>query len=912
MTIRNLEGFFAPQSIAVIGPSRHDPAVTDYVLQALSGFTGKGPVHLIGVQAETEHSGFGSASSIDDLTAGPDLAICLGPSDDIPRTIAGLAARGTRAVLLLSPGYENWPEDLLQQCREAARPANLRLIGPGSLGFAVPALSLDTLLSAAKPLPGDIAFFARSGAVLNGTLSWAASHQTGFSGVVSLGARMDVDIGDLIDYFAQDYRTRAILLHLENLSSPRKFISAARAAARSKPVIVIRSGRSLETVGTGRTHAGRLANPDLVYEAVFRRAGLLRVNDLDEMFEAVETLSRIRVPHCESLAVVANGRSLAAFASDRLSDLGANLARLDPETVAEITPFCRPARNPEGMIGARGKVVLREDLPSEDLKFTLDRILQDKNVDGLLTLHSGTAFTSLGEIGKAIAETAVESRKRTRRSKALVTGLIGGDSTIRAPLDAAGLPCYFSSGEAVRSIMHLARDARARDFLMAVPPSMPSDFTPDKASARRIVDKALTENRTWLSPVEVAAVLAAYQIPLIGTELAETAPEAAEIARHFFRSARHCVVKLVSPDLPFKSEIDGVRLGLESPEAVETAAQQLLDQTRKMFPAASISGISVHPMLEDRNGLELYMGLANTPVFGPLIVFGQGGTVVEDSGDVSLELPPLDLKLADALIGRIHISRLLAGTRARPRLDREAVSLTLVKLSQICVDIPEILELDINPLVARQDGVLALDARITLGEPVEHPGRQGRSRLSIAPYPSEWEQSLTLKDGRTVFVRPVRPDDEDRFKTLFEAIAPEDLRLRFFAPVRDFSHRFLAQLTQLDYARAMAFAAIDPETGNLLGVVRLHTDPDHQTGEYAVIVRSDLKGIGLGWALMQLIIRYARADGIATIKGEVLKENTSMLAMCEKLGFSVKTSRDDPGIADVTLPVTGLDEDLDG
>jgi len=912
VTIRNLEGFFAPQSIAVIGPSRHDPAVTRHLLDALSGSAGKRPVNLIGLEAENTPGEFDAAASVDDLTHGPDLAICLGPQDGLPLTIAGLAARGTRAVLLLSPGFESWPEELLQRCREAARPTNLRIIGPGSLGVAVPALGLDTLLSAAKPLAGDVAFFARSGAVLNGTLSWAASNQTGFSGVVSLGARTDVDIGDLIDYYTQDYRTRAILLHLENLSAPQKFLSAARAAARSKPVIVIRSGRSLETGGTGRTHAGRLANPDLVYEAVFRRAGLLRVDDLDEMFEAVETLSRIRVQNCQSLAVVANGRSLAALASDLLTDLGASLARLDPETVAAIVPFCRPARNPDGVIGARGKIVLKEDLPAADLKFVLNRVLQDTGVDGVLTLHAGTAFTSLDDIGKAIVETADDNRKRTRRRKALVAGLIGGDSTTRGPLNAAGLPCYASPAEAVRSIMYLARDARARDFLMAAPPSLPADFTPDKASARRIVDVALAENRTWLSPMEVAAVLAAYQIPLIGTELAATAREAADIARHFFKAARHCVVKLISPDLPFKSQVDGVRLGLENPEAVEAAAQQLLDQTREMFPAATVSGVSVHPMLEDRNGLELFLGLADTPVFGPVIVFGQGGTVVEDSNDVSLELPPLDLKLADALIGRIRISRLLNGTRARPRLDRAAVALTLVKLSQISIDIPEILELDINPLVARQDGVLALDARITLGEPVEHPGRQGRSRLSIAPYPSEWEQTLSLKDGRTVFVRPIRPDDEDLLKAFFEAISPEDLRLRFFAPVRDFSHRFLAQLTQLDYARAMAFAAIDPETGKLLGAVRLHTDPDHQTGEYAVIVRSDLKGIGLGWALMQLIIRYAKADGIGTIKGEVLRENTSMLAMCEKLGFSVRTSRDDPGIAEVTLPVTGLDEDLDG
>lgn len=909
MTIRNLEGFFAPQSIAVIGPSRHEPVVTERLLQSLGRASGKPPLQLIGLPTTGTWPGH-TAKTIDDVTAAPDLAICLGPTADMPQTIAQLSACGTRAVLLLSPGFETWPEDLLQQCRQAARPTNLRIIGPGSLGLAIPALSLNALLGVEKPLAGDIAFFARSGAVLNATLSWAAHHQIGFSAIVSLGARMDVDISDLIDYFSRDHRTHAILLHLDNLSSPLKFISAARAASRSKPVIVIRSGRSLDICGTGMTHAGRLANPDMVYEAVFRRAGLLRVDDLDEMFEAVETLSRIRVPKCEALAIVTNSRSLATLAADHLGNLGGHLAELNAETVDALEAFCRQVPNLNAPASDRSQIVLKDDLPPDGLKSVLNKLLDDSGVDGVLTLHAGTAFTSLVSVANAIAGTMEETRRKTKRSKAVVAGLVGGDANARIPLDEARIPCYSTPAETVRGVMYLTRDARARDFLMAAPPSVPQDFTPDKDTARRITSHALAEGRTWLSPSEVSALLSAYQIPVIQGTVAETAAEAAEIAKRIFESTHYCVAKLISPDLPFKSQIDGVRLSLESPAAVATAAQELLDQTQRMFPAARITGISVHPMLEDRHGLELFLGLANTPVFGPVIVFGQGGTVVEESADIALELPPLDLNLAQALIDRTRVSRLLEGSRARPRLDRSAVALTLVKLSQICVDNPEIAELDINPLVARQDGVLVLDARITLEEPVSHPGRRGRSRLSIAPYPTEWEQTLTLKSGRDVFIRPVRPEDEDMFRAFFETITEEDLRLRFFAPVRAFNHRFLARLTQLDYARAMAFAAIDPESGTLLGAVRLHTDPDHETGEYAVLIRSNLKGIGLGWALMQLIIRYAKADGLKTITGEVLKENTSMLSMCEKLGFTVSTSPDDISIADVSLAVAETPDSL--
>jgi len=699
------------------------------------------------------------------------------------------------------------------------------------------------------------------------------------------------------------------VLHLEGIAVPRKFISAARAAARSKPVIVIRSGKSRDTGGTGRTHAGRLATTDLVYETVFRRTGLLRVFDLDEMFEALETLSHIRVPRCNQVAVIANGRSLASLAVDRLQDLGGQFATLSPETRLELDAVSRDQTHLETTPAASGSLILRESVSPEEITTAITTVLKDPGVDGAVVLQAASAFQPLKSIAKAVTDAAAKDRRRTGRKKALVAGLIGSDGTIRAELSAAKIPNYASPAEAARSLMHLAHDAQAREFLMAAPPSLPTSFTPDVERARTIVETALQEGRSWLDPKEVCDVLEAYDMPIMETVMAATSEEAADLSRAFFGKSRHCVAKLISPDLPFKSRIDGVRLGLESPEAVQAAAEELIANTRRDYPDAAIAGISIHPMLEDRHGMELYMGLAETAEFGPVLVFGHGGTSIEESEDIALELPPLDLNLAEAQIGRTRIARLLDGGPSRPALDREALAQALVKLSQITIDIPEIMELDINPLVALPSGLIGLDARMTLCHPEKRPGRTGGSRLAITPYPQEWEQALTLKGDREVFVRPVRPEDEDLFKTFFESITPEDLRLRFFAPVRDFSHRFLSRLTQLDYARAIAFAAIDPQTGSLLGVVRLHADPDHQTGEYAVMVRSDLKGVGLGWALMKLIIRYAKADGIQTVKGEVLKENTSMISMCQALGFTVGTSPDDPGIALVTLPVSEMPEE---
>jgi len=909
VTIRNLEGFFAPESIAVFGPCRHPGVLTQQLIACLKEIEASHPVTLVGIDEDVPFRG-SKVDRLEELKAMPDLAIYLARAEDAPGTIARLGAGGTKAVLIPSPGFEIWPAPLLQACREAARETNLRLIGPGTLGLAVPASRLNALLSAEIPEKGEVAFFSRSGAVLNSTLSWAKAHRTGFSAVVSLGARMDVDVGDLIDYFAQDYRTRAIVLHLEGIAVPQKFISAARAAARSKPVIVIRSGKSRDTGGSGRTHAGRLARTDLVYETVFRRTGLLRVHDLDEMFEALETLSHIRVPHCRKLAVIANGRSLASLAVDRLMDLGADFADLGPETRSSLDGISRAYTDLDATPAANGSVILKESVTPEEITGAITSVLKDPEVDGAIVLQAASAFQPLPAIAKAVIDAGVADRRRSGRRKALVAGLIGGDGTVRAELSEAKIPNYASPAEAARSLMHLAHDAQAREFLMAVPPSLPSSFSPDTATARGIVDAALAEDRTWLSPPEVVAVLKAYDLPVMATEMAKSPNEAADLSKPFFETAEHCVAKLISPDLPFKSRIDGVRLGLQDPAAVKHAAEDLVAKTKRDFPDARIAGISIHPMLEDRHGLELYMGLAETPEFGPVLVFGHGGTSIEESVDIALELPPLDLNLAQAMINRTRIARLLDGGPARPALDRAALGAALVKLSQITIDIPEIQELDINPIVSLPSGLIALDARMTLCRPEKRPGRTGSSRLAIAPYPQEWEQTLVLKGGREVFVRPVRPEDEDLFKTFFEAVTPEDLRLRFFAPVRDFSHRFLARLTQLDYARAIAFTAIDPENGSLLGVVRLHADPDHQTGEYAVMVRSDLKGLGLGWALMKLIIRYARADGIDVIKGEVLKENTSMISMCQALGFTVGTSPDDPGIALVTLPVKELPEEV--
>lgn len=901
MTIRNLEGLFRPSSIAVAGPSRLPAGALELLLDRLarSGFSG--PLSLVSGSDDdlaVLPEGIAHAGSIGDLPSPPDLLILTGAPDGAADLISTAGAAGTRAAIALSAGYDRWSEDASRAALLAARPHLLRLLGPGSLGVAAPAARLAAHLGACEAERGDLAFIARSGTVVNATLSWAHANGTGFSGIVSLGQRSDVDASDLLDWFATDYRTRAILLHLETIVNPRKFLSAARAAARSKPVVVLRSGASRERPLDGITHAGRIARPDAVFDAALARAGVLRVDTLDEMFEAAETVSRIRPISGRRLGIAATGGSLATLAGDHLKRLGGELADLTEETAVTLAPLQRP-----GVSGAN-PLTLDETAPPESYAKAAATMLGDPNVDAVLTVVAPSPFVDMGETADALAALAAPGRGGHARRKPLLVALAAGKPLPRKALDDARVPCHGSASEAVRAFMHLARYAEAREQLMAAPPSLPTDFSPDVETARHIVRATLDRGETWLSPPDVSRVLAAYGIAEVESRLARDPEEAASIAARLLQDTDRLALKLVSPELPFKSDVGGVVLDLSTPEAVEKAASDLLARIARTHPHARVAGIVLQPMVRHAHASEIFIGLADDATFGPVIGFGHGGTGVEVMGDVALALPPLDLNLAEALIRRTRVSRLLQGFRNRPRADLHAVALTLVKVSQIAIDIPEIREMDLNPVAVDHRGVLALDARIAIAEPVVHSGRSGRSRLAILPYPQEWERTITLKDGSTVKVSPVKPEDEHRYRRFFEEkVTPEDLRLRFFAPVKEFSHAFMARLVQLDYARAMAFAASDPATGEILGVVRLHADPDHHAGEYAIIVQSGLKGKGLGWALMQLIIDYAAADGIGTIKGEVLKENTTMLAMCGALGFSIHPSPEDDSIAEVTLPV---------
>ncbi|WP_374012923.1 GNAT family N-acetyltransferase [Pseudoxanthomonas koreensis] len=895
MSTYALDAVFRPRSVAVVGASPRERSVGRTVIRNLrdAGFSGQ--VAVVNPKYP-QIEGIATVARLADLPFRPKLVVVSTPAATVPGVIAEAIAAGARAAVVVTAGLGHGPGSLQEQVRELARPHGLRIVGPNCLGVMAPHARLNVSFAARGPLPGDLALVSQSGAIASGLVEWGAARSIGFSAVVSLGDAMDVDFGDLLDWFAQDRKTRAILLYIESLRDARKFMSAARAAARSKPVVVVKSGRHAQGAKAAATHTGALAGSDAVYDAAFRRAGLLRVLALDELFAAAQTLGRLHSAPGRRLAMLTNGGGLGVLAVDRLVDLGGTVAALDAATVARLDAVLPPTwsrANPVDIVG---------DADAGRYTAALEALLASDDNDAVLVMNVPTALSAPVEAAEAVAG-VLERRARSTPHKPVLGVWLGSPPEAVARLDAAGVPTYATESDAVRGYTYLVRHREAQQALMETPPSLPEDFVVDAAAAQAIVADALAQGRQWLDPLEVAALMQAYGIPIAETILAADPDAAVAAAAPMLARGTPVALKILSPDIVHKSDVDGVRLNLASADSVREAAAGILARARQLRPQADIHGVTVHPMIVKSKARELICGLADDATFGPVVVFGRGGTAVEVIDDKALALPPLDLRLAHDLISRTRVSRILKAYRDVPAADERAIALVLVKLAQLAADVPQVRELDINPLLADRDGVIALDARVAIGPYQESGKGPWHPRFVIRPYPKEWEREVALANGRHMQVRPVRPEDEAMFRAFFEKVTEEDLRLRFFSAVRHFSHEFIARLTQLDYARSIALVAVDPDNGQMLGAVRLLADANYQRGEYGILVRSDLKGYGIGWQLMRIMIEWAGSIGLATVEGQVLRENGTMLAMCRQLGFRVVPDREDPTMMNVALDV---------
>jgi acetyltransferase len=895
MSTYRLKNLLSPRSVALVGASPRQGSVGRAILGNIRKAQFKGEFGLVNSHY-AEINGAASVSSLDKLPFVPELVVIRAPATAVVGLIEEAGQRGAAGALIVSAGLGHGEGSRAEAAERAAQKYGMRLIGPNCLGIMMPGVALNASFSAHMPCQGSLALISQSGAIAAGMVNWAAQRGVGFSGIVSIGDQLDVDIADLLDYFALDRKTHAILLYIEAIKDARKFMSAARAAARIKPVVVVKSGRMMQGAKAAATHTGALAGSDAVYDAAFRRAGTLRVSDLRELFDCAETLGRVEAPSGKRLAILTNGGGIGVLAIDRLVELGGIPAAIGPaarEKLDAVLPPTWSGSNPVDIVG---------DADAARYAAALEVLLADAGNDAVLVMNVQTAIAPADEIAATVTDVVSKYRQQCLGSaKPVLAVWVGADQKIIDFLGGAGIPNYPTEDDAVRGFIHLVQHREVVATLAQVPPAMPGEFTPDTAAARQIVAAALADDRQWLDPVEIARLFEAYQIPMVPTSAAADAEQAAAQASALFAQGATVVLKIMSRDIVHKSDVGGVVLNLASGDAVRAATTAILARAKALRPEARIAGVIVQAMVVQPKARELILGLADDPTFGTVVVFGHGGTAVEIINDKALALPPLDLQLARDLIERTRVSRLLRAYRDVPAVKQDSVAMVLVKLAQMAADIPEIRELDINPLLADQAGVLAVDARVAVGHAARKFAGSGPTNFAVRPYPSQWQRHLQVKDGWSVFVRPIRPEDEPLIHELLRHVTSQDLRLRFFAPMKEFTHEFIARLTQLDYARAMAFVAFDEATNELVGMVRLHSDSIYESGEYAILLRSDLKGRGLGWTLMQLIIEYAKSEGLKRISGEVLQENTPMLKMCRELGFAVKSDTAEPTLCNVTL-----------
>ncbi len=916
MTTRYMRRFFEPESIAVIGASERNPSLGGTVLKNIlqAGFRGT-------LMAVNPHGGEGILgvprfASVAALPEPPDLAVVCTQPETIPRLVDELGKKGVRAVLIVmgglsmeaSPGGLGQVVELARNLLglpleggktlkeavwEAAQPHDLRIMGPNCIGVVVPRHRLNASYAHCHVPTGEVAYFGQSGMLGLALMDYAAGRGIGFSHVTTLGDSLDIDIADVIEYLEADWQTRAIVVHVENLTSGRRFMSALRAAARSKLVFVLKSNRNRASDDPLLPVAPGLGDPDQVYDAAFRRAGVLRVDRVDELFQAVETLTRMRRPRGERIAVMANGIGPALLACDQVARHGGTLAELKPDTVGALMEhlprYCQ-CSNP---------VDLSADATPERFARVLEMLLGDTEVDALMVLHVPTTIAPALETARAVIPLAREARIP------VLTSWMGHRSppAAREAFDQAGISTFDTPEQAVDAFMRMVEYRRNQDQLSQTPPRpQPGEPTCDTGAVWAVVGESLNAGRELLTDPESMRVLQAAAIPVAEThhaaDLSGVTAEAACLTPPL-------AVKVLTEETcrPFGQPWSGagIALDLGTIGDAQDAARALAAEARRR--GLAIGGFKLQRMRRGLGSIRLSLGITRDPVFGPLLFFGAGGSQKTAVNDRWVGFPPLNLALATALIDATAAGRGLSDFSRDEQADREALAAMLVRLGQLVVEVPMIAALEINPLIVNPDGILALDWKIAIG---------AASETAIVPYPAELEETATLKrSGREVLLRPIRAEDAPAHAAFVGRLSPEAIRYRFFRPRSNFTRQELAQATQIDYAREMAFIATaeapDGEA-ETLGVVRAWTDPDNVGTEFAVIVDDAMRGEGLGTLLMNKIIAYARARGILEMRGTVLPDNRPMLALATRLGFESRYSAEEEAVV-ITLALNDPTDD---
>ena len=879
MSIRNLEKIFNPHRVAVIGASSNPGTVGFSILRNMINAGFNGVVYPVNPKRESVQ-GIQSYPDIASLPRVPDLAVICTPAATVPGLVRECGEAGIRGLIILSAGFREIGSEgkaLEAEVKAAAAEFDgLRIIGPNCLGIIVPRIGLNATFAAGHPPNGNVAFISQSGALCTSILDWAVDEGIGFSHFVSVGNLLDVDFGDLIDHFGEDEQTRSILLYIESVSEARKFMSASRAFARSKPILVYKAGRFAESAKAASSHTGAMAGEDAVYDAAFRRAGMVRVYEIGDLFDSAELLAKIRPPSGARLAILTNAGGPGVMATDALIARRGTLAQLSSETMDklnEILPRFWSHGNPVDVLG---------DAPPERYAAALEILLADSGVDAVIAVLAPQSVTDPTTTAREVSAIANKSTKPVLA--AWMGGRLMRDGT--ELFNRAGVPTYATPDQAVEAFMHLVDYARNLELLYETPREMPVRLSLDQAAIRKHVAPTLAKGGI-LSEADSKGILAAYGIPVVLPRTARSADEAVSVAREVKYPV---VLKILSPDITHKTDVGGVALGLHSDDEVRAAFVRMMDTVRERQPNARIEGVTVQRMIDTSRGFELLVGAKKDPTFGTVLMVGMGGIAAEVYKDTALELPPLNERLTRRRLESLQIWPLLEGYRGRPGADLDLLVETIMRVSYLVADYPEIAELDINPLVASPDEVVAVDARIVVDADVLKNPPRPYAHLAIRPYPEGYSRRATLRNGTAVTLRPIRPEDEPLWHEMLAVSSRESIRFRFRYLFKQSTHQMAIPFCFIDYDREMAIVAEVEDGGRkkIAGVGRLVVGPDPANAEYAVFVADPWQNQGLGGTLTDYCLEIARGWGVQVVAAETTPDNMRMIAIFQHRGFAIE------------------------
>ena len=884
-----LHPLFNARSVAVFGASEREDSVAGILFRNLrkSGYSGE--VYPVNPKHETVFGDrcYGYAS---ELPATPELALIATPAPTVAQVMEECGKRGIRHAIVLTAGFREVGAKgaaLEETVKAVAKKYGIRFIGPNCLGIQRPAIGLNATFSQGATLAGDLALVSQSGALCTAMLDWAETNGIGFSSVISTGASADLDFGEILDYLACDTQTRGILLYIEGIRDARRFMSALRAAARFKPIVMVKVGRHATGAKAAQSHTGALVGSDAVFDALVRRAGVVRVNTILQLFASARALSTHIKPTGNRLAIVTNGGGPGVMATDLAVDMGLRMAELSAasiETLNAVLPASWSHANPLDIIG---------DATAERYRAAVDACLHDDNVDGVLVMLTPQAMTRPTEAAQAVVDVAKTS------SKPVLTCWMGEAQVHegRSLFKQAGIPYFTTPEPAVEVFSFLSAFYENQRQLTQTPGPLSQQTEPDVEGARLIIESALAHGRHLLNEVESKALLSAFRIPIAQTLIARNPMEAMLMAQQM---GFPVAMKINSPDITHKSDVNGVRLGLSSGQAVRSAFGEMLSDVKRLRPDATLDGIVIEPMVTRPHAREVLLGMTSDPVLGPVIVFGAGGVDVEAFQDRAVTLPPLNHYLARDLIQRTRVATLLGPFRSRPPVDMAALENVLLRLSEMVCELPWLAELDINPLLVDEHGALALDARIVIAPRVPTADRYGH--MAIHPYPAHLVTHWQLPDGNDVLIRPIRPEDAELTQEFVRSLSEEAKYFRFMDAVKELSPTMLARLTQIDYTREMALLALTEIDGKEveLGVARYAINLDGESCEFALVVNDQWQKQGIGHKLMDVLMDVARGKGLKVMEGEVLKTNRPMLTLVEGLGFHIEPHPEDDTVRKIS------------